>query len=68
VSEQPAAAAGDFPYFFVWRNNPKREEWYGRRVRIVAQGAKRTVLIEAASGERMFTSLLALRRIRRRKP
>ncbi len=59
----------DFPYFYTWRNNALREAWYGRRVRIVATGAKRTVLIEAAvNGERMTTSVLALRKIRRRGP
>ncbi len=51
-----------FPYRFAWKNNESRARLYGRRCRILARGAKNTVLIEFENGEMVTTSGNALRK------
>lgn len=55
-----------FPYAYVWGNNPRRAELKGRRCRVVVgPAANRTVLVEFDDGERVTTSIRALRRVLR---
>lgn len=51
-------------YVYAWGNNARRAELKGRRCRIVARGRMRTVLVEFEDGERVTTSLRALRLVR----
>ena len=51
-------------YVYVWRNNERRAELYGRRCRIVVSGTFGTVLVEFENGERATVSRRALRRVR----
>jgi len=50
-----------FTHVYAWRNNERRAALYGRRCRVVASGAMRTVLVEFEDGERVTTSRRALR-------
>lgn len=52
----------DFPYRYVWRNNPKRLLLYGRRCRVWARGRMNSVGIEFEDGERAIVSRNALRK------
>ena len=50
-------------FIYAWGNNPVRARWRGRLVRLIASGARNTVMVEdAETGERMTTSRRALRR------
>ncbi len=50
-------------FVYAWGNNSRRSELKGRRCRILAAGAMRTVLVEFLdNGERVTTSRRALRR------
>jgi len=52
-------------YVYGWGNNPRRRALQGRRCRILARGRMSTVLVEFLdNGERVTTSLRALRRLR----
>jgi len=51
-----------YDYIYIWRNNPERAKHYGMLCRIITIGKKRTVLIEMENGERITTSILALRK------
>lgn len=51
-----------YPYFFAWRNNPKRAEMYKRRCRVLARGALNSALVEFENGQREVISRNALRR------
>jgi hypothetical protein len=51
-------------YVYRWRNNPRRDELYGRVCRLVCSGTKNTVLLEFVdTGERVTTSRWAIRRV-----
>ena len=51
-------------YRYHWGNNPVRAWWKGRIVRLVASGARNTVMVEdVETGEQMTTSRRALRRV-----
>lgn len=52
-----------FDRVFCWKNSSVRARFYGRRCRILANGASmRSVLIEFEDGERTVTSIRALKR------
>lgn len=53
-----------FPYYFAWRNNPKREALYKRRCRVVARGTMNSVLVEFENGQREVTSRNAVRKVK----
>ena len=65
--------SGDHPnreglFIYAWGNNPVRSRWKGRVVRLIAAGARNTVMIEdVETGERMTTSRRALRRVAEEK-
>jgi hypothetical protein len=48
---------------FVWGNNPKRETLKNRLCRIIARGAKGSVIVEFENGQRECVSLRALRNL-----
>lgn len=53
---------GDLDYTYMWGNNEKRETMKGRPCRVVARGARRSVLIEFADGQREVVSYRSLRK------
>jgi hypothetical protein len=53
----------DYPYFYAWKNNPKRETLYQRPCRIVARGALNSIMIEFENGEREVVSRNAARKM-----
>lgn len=53
----------EYPYRFAWKNNPEREQLFGKRCRIVTEGSRmRSILIEFEDGKRLVTSHRAIRR------
>lgn len=50
-----------FDYVYRWKNNEMREKYFGRRCRIVAHGARHSVLVEFENGERTVTGRYAVR-------
>ncbi len=57
--------AARFPYYFAWKNNDLRRQYYGKPCRLVAAGALNSILIEFENGRRLVTSRNAIRRIPR---
>ena len=53
-----------YPYFYAWKNNAKRAEFYRRRCRVLARGTMNSVMIEFEDGERTITSRFAVRKIK----
>lgn len=51
-----------FPYRYVWKNNEKRRELYGRMCRVLVRGIANSALVEFAGGQREVVSRNALRR------
>ena len=51
-------------YVFVWRNNPKRAQLYGRRLRILARGKMNSALVEFENGQREVISRNAIRKVK----
>lgn len=51
----------EFDHYYAWGNNETRAERKGQACRIVAEGAKNTVLIEFEDGKKMTTSRRAVR-------
>lgn len=63
VQGEAVEAAVVTVYVFSWGNTPERASLKGRRCRILARGAKGTVLVEFEdSGQRETVSFRALRR------
>jgi hypothetical protein len=54
--------AGEYPYVYVWRNNPVRRALSGRRCALIGKAKKGTILVEFENGERVATSINAIRR------
>jgi hypothetical protein len=52
------------PYYYAWKNNPKRKTLYGRKCRIVARGKMNSILIEFEDGQRECVSRNAVRKIK----
>ena len=52
----------DYPYRYVWRNNPVRAAVCGQRCRLLAVGTMNTVLVEFENGQQMTTSRNAIRK------
>ncbi len=52
----------DYPYYYAWKNNSKRETLYQRPCRIVARGALNSILIEFENGQREVVSRNAVRK------
>lgn len=51
-----------YSYRYAWKNNPKREEMYGKRFRIIARGKMNSVLVEFEDGQREVISGNAIRK------
>jgi hypothetical protein len=52
-----------FDRVYVWKNNARRADFYGRRCRIVDRGSTlHSVLVEFEDGSRLVTSTRALRK------
>lgn len=51
-------------YYYAWKNNPKREELYGRRFRVIARGSMNSVLVEFEDGQKEIISRNAIRRVK----
>ena len=50
-------------YRFCWKNNPKRATLYGRMCRVVARGAKNSIMVEFTdNGQREIVSANSIRR------
>jgi hypothetical protein len=47
---------------YAWGNNPVRKRLKGKRCRVLAYGAKNSVLLEFMDGERIVTSRYAIRK------
>lgn len=55
-----------FDRVFRWKNNQARIRLYGRRCRILATGSSMmSALIEFEDGERVITSIRALRKVKK---
>lgn len=53
----------EYDRVFVWGNDPRRAELYGRLCRVLATGTSRnSVLVEFRNGERVVASRRSLRR------
>ena len=52
----------DYPYYFAWKNNPKRATLYKRELKVLARGAMNSALVEFENGQREVISRNALRR------
>ena len=50
-------------YIFVWRNNEKRAQLYGKRLRVLARGAMNSALVEFENGQREIISRNAIRKV-----
>lgn len=50
-------------YVYGWGNNERRRQLQGRRCRIVARGSMRTVLVQFDDGDKVTTSIRALKRV-----
>lgn len=49
-------------HVYVWGNNAKRATMKGRECRVLARGAKGSILVEFEDGQREITSRYAVRR------
>ena len=54
---------GSFDRVFVWRNNSKRAQLYGRRCKILQRLKQNSAIVEFANGQREVVSRNGLRRI-----
>ncbi len=52
----------DYPYYFAWKNNPKRATLHNRPLKVLARGAMNSALVEFENGQREVISRNALRR------
>jgi hypothetical protein len=50
-------------YRYSWGNNPKRATLKNRLCRIIAAGAKRSVMVEFENGQREIVDRWALRKV-----
>ena len=53
----------EYKYYYAWKNNPKREDMYSRRFKIISRGAMNSVLIEFENGQREVISGNAIRKV-----
>jgi hypothetical protein len=54
----------NYPYYFAWKNNPRRAELYRRRCLVLARGTMNSILIRFESGETIVTSRNAIRKVK----
>ena len=55
-----------YPYYFSWKNNPKREQLYGRKCRVLVRGRKMNIcLVEFENGDLEAVYRLALRKVKK---
>ena len=52
-----------YPYVFMWKNNSKRRELYGKRLRVIARGKMGSIEVELEDGSREIISRRSIRRI-----
>lgn len=51
-----------YPYYFAWKNNPKRQTLYKRPLRVLTRGAMNSALVEFEDGQREVISRNAIRK------
>jgi hypothetical protein len=56
VVEVEGVTGDKYPLTFRWKNNEKRVTLYGRKCRLIARGAKGSVMIEFENGQREIVS------------
>jgi len=54
----------NYPFYFAWKNNSKRRELHGRRLRILARGTMNSRLVEFENGQMEVISGHSIRRIK----
>ena len=59
----------DVTHKYIWGNNPVRAKLKGRLCRIIAHGAKGSIIVEFENGQREYISRWAVRKLStRQKP
>ncbi len=53
-----------YPYYFAWKNNPKRATLYGRKMRVLVRGVMNSALVEFENGDREVVSRNAIRKVK----
>ena len=54
----------EYPYTYVWGNNPVRAKLKGRKCRVLVRGKMNSCLVEFENGKKVTISSRALRRIK----
>ena len=49
-------------YVYGWKNNPKRQDLYRRKCKVLVRGGMNSVLVEFENGQKEIISRNALRR------
>ena len=63
-TKPPDVDDAPFDRVYRWKNNAKRRELHGKRCRILHKGsALRAALVEFEDGERVITSIRALKKV-----
>lgn len=53
-----------YPYYYAWKNNPKRATLYRRRFRVILRGKMNSALVEFENGQREVISRNAIRKVK----
>ena len=53
----------EYPYVFIWKNNSKRRELRGKRLRVIARGKMGSIEVEFENGSREIISRRSIRRV-----
>jgi hypothetical protein len=54
----------EYPYFFSWKNNEKRAQLYGRRMRVLVRAGRNSALVEFENGQKEIISRNAIRKFK----
>jgi hypothetical protein len=54
----------EFPYYFAWKNNSKRQTLYKRKFRMLARLKFNSALVEFENGQTEIISRNAIRKIK----
>ena len=54
----------DYPYYYNWKNNSKRETLYGRRFKVLHRMEMNSDLVEFENGQREVISRNAKRKVK----
>jgi hypothetical protein len=61
-----SADASEYCYRFMWKNNERRAQLFGRRCKLVCSGKLGSVMVEFQDGQREVVSRRALRLIKKK--